>query len=414
MNREAPVYRLFERFGIELEYMIVDRASLAVRPIADALLQAASDGGLPNDIAVGSIIWSNEMVRHVIEMKSSGPVSSFDGLDKAFCAGVRKANALLRPQNAELLGGGMHPFMDPARETRLWPHDNSEIYRTFDRLFDCNRHGWANLQSTHVNVPFANDEEFGRLHAAVRLVLPVIPALAASSPFADGRVTWLFDTRMEMYRTNSAHVPSITGELIPEPIFTVDEYRNSILEPIYRDLAALDPEETLCEEWANARGAIARFERNTIEIRVIDAQETPAADLAIAAAVIGVVKLLAGERFGSLRDQMAWPVGPLKKILLDTVRCGERAEIADGAYLHAFGMMGEACSGRDLWAHLIQALVKYEGAWIAPHAGPLERILAHGTLASRILAALGGDVSRERIESVYRGLCGCLQEGVLF
>ena len=33
---------LFEAFGIELEYMIVDGTSLAVRPIADRLLAGTS------------------------------------------------------------------------------------------------------------------------------------------------------------------------------------------------------------------------------------------------------------------------------------------------------------------------------------------------------------------------------------
>ena len=31
-------------------------------------------------------------------------------------------------------------------------------------------------------VPFADDAEFGRLHAAIRLALPIAPGIAASSP----------------------------------------------------------------------------------------------------------------------------------------------------------------------------------------------------------------------------------------
>ena len=40
----------------------------------------------------------------------------------------------------------------------------------------------------HVNLPFADDAQFARLHAAIRLVLPLLPALAASSPIAEGSV----------------------------------------------------------------------------------------------------------------------------------------------------------------------------------------------------------------------------------
>ena len=79
------------------------------------------------------------------------------------------------------------PWMDPERELRLWPHEHSDIYRAFDRIFGCRGHGWANLQSTHLNLPFRGDDEFVLLHDAVRLVLPLVPALAAASPVIDGR-----------------------------------------------------------------------------------------------------------------------------------------------------------------------------------------------------------------------------------
>ena len=81
----------------------------------------------------------------------------------------------------------MHPWMDPATETVLWD-DATDVYRTYDRIYGCRGHGWANLQSMHVNLPFADDSQFARLHAAIRLVLPLLPALAASSPIAEGSV----------------------------------------------------------------------------------------------------------------------------------------------------------------------------------------------------------------------------------
>src|SRR3954462_5006799 len=98
--------------------------------------------------------------------------------------------------------------MNPDVETRLWPHDNAEIYSAYDQIFGCRSHGWANLQSMHVNLPFANDTEFARLHAAVRLVLPLLPALGASSPFAEGRAPGPLDLRLQAYRANSPSIPS--------------------------------------------------------------------------------------------------------------------------------------------------------------------------------------------------------------
>ena len=112
---------------------------------------------------------------------------------------------------ARLMPTGMHPWMNPRAETVLWPDDGSSIYESYDRLFDCRSHGWSNLQSMHINLPFADDEQFARLHAATRLVLPLLPALAASSPVVDGKPTGLMDYRLEAYRTNQARMPSITG-----------------------------------------------------------------------------------------------------------------------------------------------------------------------------------------------------------
>ncbi len=138
---------------------------------------------------MGAISWSNELVAHVVELKTSEPAAALAGLAQAFAEHVRRINDLLRPLGARLMPTGMHPWMDPARETRLWPHDYSEVYANFDRIFDCRGHGWSNLQSVHLNLPFADDEEFGRLHAAIRLLLPILPALAASSPIVERRTT---------------------------------------------------------------------------------------------------------------------------------------------------------------------------------------------------------------------------------
>src|SRR5690606_18371458 len=100
---------------------------------------------------------------------------------------------------------------------------------TFDRIFNCGGHGWANLQSVHLNLPFANDAEFGRLHTAIRLLLPLMPALAASSPLVERRMTGVLDNRLEFYRSNAKRVPSVTGLVVPEPALTRQEYEQDIL-----------------------------------------------------------------------------------------------------------------------------------------------------------------------------------------
>ena len=285
---------LFEGVGIELEYMIVDTAGLAVAPLADRALVAEA-GRIAADVEFDDVSWSNELVLHVIELKTTGPVAALDGLAGRFTDHVARINAHLAPLGARLMPTAMHPWMDPRTETRLWPHEAGRIYRAFDRIFDCRSHGWANLQSVHINLPFADDGQFARLHAAVRLLLPILPALAAASPIMQGRTNGTLDNRLNAYRTNCARVPSLTGQVIPEPVFTRADYKREILQRLYRDVAPYDPDRVLRHEWVNARGAIARFSRNTIEIRLLDMQECPAADLAITAAVIAVLKLFVDE-----------------------------------------------------------------------------------------------------------------------
>src|SRR5262245_33215753 len=102
----APERSLFSAFGVELEYMIVDAASLDVRPIADNLLEAAA-GELTGDVDRGAITWSNELVAHVVEFKVSEPAVSLDSLVDEFQANVLAANAYLAPLGARLMPGGM-------------------------------------------------------------------------------------------------------------------------------------------------------------------------------------------------------------------------------------------------------------------------------------------------------------------
>jgi carboxylate-amine ligase len=309
-----------------------------------------------------------------------------------------------------LMPTGAHPWMDPCTEARLWPHGQRIIYETYNRIFNCEGHGWTNLQSCHLNLPFNGTDEFGRLHAAIRLVLPIIPALAASTPILDCKLQPFLDTRMEYYRTNSARISSITGEIIPEPIFTPNAYTKEIFSRMYRDIAPYDPKGTLRDEWLNARGAIARFDRNAIEIRIIDIQECARADLAIAAGINAVLKAIVAEKWSTFPTQAAWQVAPLKKILLDTVRAAEGAVIADRAYLESFGIHGrERISAAELWGYIAGEVDIEEE--LAP---AFADIVKHGSLATRILRPLGGTITKGSLREVYRELSGCLRDNRLF
>ena len=400
---------LFEGYGIEIEYAIVDAASLDVRALADALLEAEA-GEPTGDVERGRMAWSNELARHVVELKTAAPEPDLAGLSDLFAGEVRRIESRLAPLGARLMPAGMHPWMDPSREFALWPHGERTIYEAFDRIFDCRGHGWSNLQSAHLNLPFDGDDEFGRLHAAIRALLPLLPALAASSPFVEGRKAGWLDARLEVYRGNAARVPSVSGDVVPEPIFTRAGYL-ALLETLYADLAPLDPEGTLRHEWVNARGCIARFDRDAIEIRVLDVQECPRADVAIAGAVAASVRALcASSRQGALR---ALDTGRLSSLLFEVARQGGAARVDDAGYLETLGLARGACRASEAWEQLVARDLR-AGALAPPERAALAHILAHGCLAERMLRGAGAAPSRDALRAVYAQLCDCLRENRLY
>jgi len=406
----APALHAFAGYGVELEYMIVDRDTLAVMPIADRLLRTAA-GETTSDVDRGPFGWSNEIVQHLVEIKNARPGPALEALVAGFQVEVDAINRLLLPLGARLMPGAMHPWMNPATETCLWSRDHAPIYQAYDRIFGCRQHGQANLQSMHLNLPFADDSEFARLHAAVRLLLPILPALAASSPIADGQLSGFLDTRMEAYRGAVDRIPSVIGQVIPETSSSAAEYREQVLQRMYRDIAPLDPEGVLQHEWLNARGAIPRFDRNALEIRVIDVQECPQADLAIAAAASAAIRSLYSAKWSSLAAQQTIGSEALATILLDCIRDAEQAQIEDTGYLRLLGFPGRRCTAGELWRHLVAgAALDTSGPW----REPLGVMLDHGPLARRILRALGRTKGKTRLHAVYQELCDCLEAGRMF
>lgn len=389
--------------GIELEYMVVDEQSLDVRPVVDQLMKSVS-GDWTTDLAREPIAWSNELALHVLEFKVNPPVQFFDGVAEQFCHAIASAEFQLQSFDARLLPGAMHPWMDPTTEMKLWPHGDNDVYEVYDEIFGARGHGWANLQSMHLNLSFEDGESFARLHAAARLVLPMLPALAASSPVCDGAPTGVLNTRLRTYETKLERLPRMVGQLIPEPIFSTEEYFSRIIEPIYADLAIYDPMALLRHDWVNGRGAIPRFDRGSLEIRVLDTQENSAADLAVAEIVVGLIEHLVAETSASLEQQKSWSTQRLRRIFDATVLDADFAQIEDLDYLALFGLCTSA-NGQEFWRHVAEHLVQ-----LSPSARePIRLIGEQGCLARRIMARLAPQPSRDELRAVYRELADCLR-----
>lgn len=410
MSSKGVTLHLFEAVGIELEYMIVHRETLDIEPIADDLLREIAGDEQVNEVEAGPLRYSNELALHIIELKTNGPAPDLAALPSAFAAGIRQIEERLIDLGAMLLPTAMHPTMRPD-EGKLWPHDGRPIYATYDRVFGTRGHGWVNLQSCHVNLPFFGDDEFGRLHAAVRALLPLLPALAASSPVIEGRIAEALDMRLEVYRANQRRIPSIIGSVVPEPVWTRADYELEILAPMYADIAPFDPAGELQEEWLNSRGAIARFDRDALEIRVLDTQERPAADLAIAALVTALARALVQERWVSLAELKALETEPLADVLVAAVRDAEATVVSHVPLLRALGWTGKAVAARELWDALVERLWPTTDTTVPRvFRDCIATILEHGTLARRIRARLGEAPTRGRIDDVYHALAACLVE----
>ncbi|MBS0358796.1 MAG: glutamate--cysteine ligase [Proteobacteria bacterium] len=407
----AQIFHLFDVFGIELEYMIVCRENLSVFPISDQLIKKVA-GEFLTEVEVDEIAWTNELVLHVIELKTNGPAKQLEPLTHFFHKNIKRINTILLEFNAQLLSTAAHPFMDPDVEAKLWPHGDKTIYETYNKIFNCQGHGWSNLQSMHINLPFANDEEFFKLHSAIRLLLPLMPALAASTPILEGKITDFVCSRMNFYIKNQERIPAITGKLIPEVVRSRKEYEEKILNPMYDAIRPYDPEGILADEWLNSRGAIARFDRNAIEIRVLDVQESPKADIAICGLITTVLKSLVNQQWINIKEQCELTEEQLLEIFLEIIKSGQATPIKNSHYLKCFGYTKKStCTAGELWEHLFhQVMEKLDPSWLEP----LQIILKEGNLAERIIKRLGNQFTREEIMSVYRELANCLAENQLF
>jgi carboxylate-amine ligase len=349
----------------------------------------------------------------VIEIKTNGPAADLTKVLPLFQNDIHKINTILSEKQAKLLPTGAHPFMDPHRETKLWPHESNEIYDCYNEIFNCQGHGWSNLQSMHVNLPFANDEEFTRLHTAIRLLMPIMPAMAASTPVIEGKLTGFLDTRLEYYRKNQEKIPAITGNVIPEWITSMQDYEQRILQPMYKAISAYDKNAILQNEWLNSRGAIARFDRGAIEIRVLDTQECVMADLAIAAFIVTILKSLVNEEWSSREKQATLPDAYLSTLFLKTVQKGGEITIDNETYLDIFGLEKTTATVTEVMKHLYEKC-KINGLIDPIWQHPLEIILSQGNLAQRICRAMQGDINPTRIQQCYQQLSVCLQEGTMF
>ena len=136
------------------------------------------------------------------------------------------------------------------------------------------------------------------------------------------------------------------------------------------------------------------------------------ADLAIVAAVRGLLQFLVEERWTNLAAQKEMPTAPLAAMLRATSRDADQAMIEDASYLGHFGISGKSRkTANELWRHVMESLdLPLESPW----RPPLDCILDRGPLARRIVRSLGGDATPASLRRIYAQLCDSLAAGTMF
>ncbi len=393
-------YRAYEVVGIELEYPIVDDRLEPLGAVAEVLRDLA--GRPTSDVDLGAVGMSNEIVDHVLELKTTRPLARLVDSELVLAELVRRVAVVLSERGARLLPTAMHPWLDPTR-TRLWSRSGRRIYTTYERLFDVRTHGWANVQAMHVNLPVGSDADAVAMMNAARLLVPYLPAIAASSPMYDGKLMPAVDNRLAWIVEHQARIPESCGDIVPEPIGSLQDYRQQVLAPMYAAVDRLPDAGLLRREYFNARGAVFKFSRHSMEVRVLDTQECVHMDHAIAAFVRHGLRWLAS------RPAVAVPQALLVEDFRAVVAQGSAAEV------HAPHLLAGGGSVREALQTVLDGAMGIAPADERPYLDRVGQILREGSLSERIAAALrpaAGDPQAmgRATRRVYDELAVCLAE----
>ena len=253
-------------------------------------------GKIVNFVELPHFTFGKELQMHVMEIKANTPFRSPELFEETMQNAVLTLlDFLHKKYHAGLLGTGMHPLLK-LEETRIWSHRHRKIYQECAKFFNFKQHGWLNIQSFHLNLPYAKEQTGVLMHNLLAGLCAYLPAVSASSPIFEGAFGPNVDNRLTFYKLNQKEVPSITGDVVPEPVFSFNQYRKEIIGKYSQDLAECGAANTiLFREWINSRGVIFRFDRSALEVRVMDEQECVKSDVALSCFVRAALRGLLAE-----------------------------------------------------------------------------------------------------------------------
>jgi len=401
----SRAYKTLEVLGPEHEFSMIDE-QLRPHPIADAVIKQLC-GRVRNTVSFKDFALGKELQKHVVELKAITPFRSPRSLEETMYGAVLRVSDLLDKCGVQLLGLGMHPTLS-LDEVRVWNHRDRQIYEAFDKIFGLKQHGWVNIQSFQLNISYRNESEVVKLYNILAEVLPYIPAISAASPIYESRFGEFVDNRLYFYRINQARIPSIAGEIIPEPVDSFETYHDLTIRKYSKDLVkAKAPRYMIDKEWINSRGAIIRFERRAIEIRIMDEQECIKSDVALSCFIRALLRgLMQPNKMES--DVTGLPHSVLVKNLNAIIRSGLDAKIDHPRYLTA----------RDLCRDLHRIAYENGSEEEKNYLWVVKKRIENGNLSETILKHVQGRLQRtdlnEAILNIYSKLSEKLRKNEIY
>ncbi|MEM2338168.1 MAG: glutamate-cysteine ligase family protein [Candidatus Bathyarchaeia archaeon] len=401
LKRSVGTYRTLEVLGPEHEFSLVDE-NLRPLPIVDKVIKDVY-GRVVNFVKFGDFTFGKELQLHVMEVKPNKPFKSPETFEERMHEAIlRLGDMLERHYDARLLGTGMHPTLR-LWETAVWPHRHKQIYEAFSRIFNLKQHGWLNIQSFQLNLPYTSEDKAVLMYNLLTNICAYLPAISASSPIYEGRLGEYVDNRLHFYMENQKEIPSITGKVVPEYIQSFEQYRRDVIRRYSNDLARAGAHPCILnKDWVNSRGVILRFERRALEIRIMDEQECVRSDVALSCFVRALLRGLMKTGVPLL------PTEVLTEDFKSIIKYGLEAKV-----LHPNGP-----TARHVCRHFIKISWENATAEEKRYLPLIEKRVEHGSLSEvirkKVQIRMQKTSMEEAIIDVYSKLLKCLEDNEPF
>jgi glutamate---cysteine ligase / carboxylate-amine ligase len=255
--------------GLEEEFALLDRSSLALAPRFEELRDAASADPVLAESVAGELISSE------IEIRSGRCLD----LGAAFAAQRerrRRLFALAAEHDIALGATGTHPWAD-YREQHII--DTEHYHRVEEGLKYV---AWRNNTfSLHVHVGVRGADRAVLVCDRLRPVLPLLLAVSANSPFLDGRNSGLHSARTQIFTKSFPRCG------IPDEYGSWSAFADYI-DMLIRTNSIIE----YTQVWWSLR---PHFTFGTVEVRICDAQSTAAESEGLASLMVACVAQAARE-----------------------------------------------------------------------------------------------------------------------